>query len=274
MLLTIIVPTKNEEATIDGCVQSVAWAVADGQAELIVIDNFSTDETAAVAERAGARVVCHGPERSAQRNRGALQEAAGEYLLFLDADMRMPKATLMEILAAIGRPDGPDAMYVREAIKAPGVWGCVRNFERSFYDGTCIDGLRVIRRSVFAQVGGFDERMFAGEDWDLDRRILAATSKTSITSGALIHDEQRLTLRMYLEKKKYYASNFDTYREKWHNDETVRKQFGVGYRFWTVFMEAGKWRHSLSRPHLLIAVWWFKARIGLMYFAGRKRQNG
>lgn len=254
MLLSIIIPTKNEAANIVDCVSSFSEAVSRGVAEVIVVDNTSSDDTVRLAEGVGARIVSQGPERSSQRNRGALKEAISDYVFFVDADMRVPKETMTEIVALISVSDPPDALYVREQIAGCGFWARVRNFERSFYDATCIDGLRVIRRSLLAEVGGFDESLYAGEDWDLDRRLLARTSKTAITKNALIHDEGTFTLRGHLRKKQYYAKNFGAYCAKWNRDEIIRRQFGLRYRLLTVFMEKGKWRRSLARPDLLFGI--------------------
>ena len=265
MLLSVVVPTKNEAANIAECIRSFADAVSIGVAEIIVVDNSSSDATVVLAEEAGARVVSQGPERSAQRNRGALKEAIGDYVFFVDADMRVPKETTDEIAGLLSISDPPDALYVREQISGRGFWARVRNFERGFYDATCIDGLRVIRRSLLKEIGGFDESLYAGEDWDLDRRLLARTSKTAITKNALIHDEGAFTLRGHLRKKRYYAKNFGAYCAKWDHDEIIRKQFGLRYRLWTVFMEKGKWRRSLRRLDLMLGIWFYKSLVGMVF---------
>jgi glycosyltransferase involved in cell wall biosynthesis len=270
MLLTIIVPTRNEARNIEACLACVAWAAGEGQAEILVVDNSSSDGTPALAVRAGTRVIAQGPERSSQRNRGA-RDAAGDFVFFLDADMRVPRPTLEEIVNRLRVAEPPDALYVREHMVGEGWWTRVRNFERSFYDGTCIDGLRVIRRSLFQEIGGFDEALFAGEDWDLDRRLLSRTRNIAITGGALLHDEGRFSLVAHLRKKRYYAGNFGEYCRKWGHDATIRKQFGARYRFWTVFMEDGRWKRSLRRPDLLFGIWLYKALVGAVFFTGTRR---
>jgi glycosyltransferase involved in cell wall biosynthesis len=272
MLLTLIIPTRNEARNIRLCVDTVRWAAQEGFAEILVVDNGSTDQTVDLAREAGARVFTQGPERSAQRNRGA-REAAGDYLLFIDADMRVIRPTLEEVAARLRASEPPEALYIREQMAGEGWWVRVRNFERGFYNATCIDGLRVIRKSVFLAAGGFDEALYAGEDWDLDRRILALTGHVALTDGHLIHDEGRFSLRQFLRKKAYYGGNFGHYAKKWKWDATVRKQFGVRYRFWTVFMENGKWRRSLARPDLLAGVWLLKGMVGAAFWLAMRRSR-
>ena len=69
-MLSIIIPTKNEGCNISACINAVVWAQEKGSAEVIVVDNHSTDNTVAIARSLGVRVVPFGNERSFQRNRG------------------------------------------------------------------------------------------------------------------------------------------------------------------------------------------------------------
>lgn len=257
-MLSIIIPTRNEAHNIADCIKAVAWAQTTGSVEIIVVDNFSTDSTAALAGELGARVVQFGNERSCQRNRGGMVEARGEYLFFIDADMRVKRETLEEILALVNNGNPPNALYVREEMTGHSFLTRVRNFERSYYDATCIDGLRVVRRSLFLELKGFDETLCGPEDWDFDRRLLQKTDNVAITKGALLHNEGDVSLWRLIQKKQYYAGNMHVYRKKWGNDAVVRKQLGVAYRFLGVFFEDGKWKKSLSHPFMLISVWVYK----------------
>lgn len=268
--LSVIIPTRNEARHIADSVGGLRWAAETGRVEVIVVDNASGDGTPDLARAAGARVFEQGPERSAQRNRGA-REAGGQYVLFLDADMRLPRETLEEILQSIHGETAPDALYVREHIVGTGFWVRVRNFERGFYDGTCIDALRVIRRSLFLEVGGYDEAMYAGEDWDLDRRLLARHPRVAVTRHALEHHEGAFSLRRYLRKKHYYGGNYDVYCRRWNYDRTIRRQYGPRYRFWGVFVENGAWRRAIRHPLLILAIWYYKGLTGWVHTAGKWR---
>lgn len=291
LLLSIIIPVKNEARNIALCIDAFQGAVREGWAEILVVDNFSTDDTRRIAEAMGVRVIQQGPERSTQRNRG-WREAQGEYVFFVDADMRVPEATLREVRERIegtgfrvstfakvtadkqgsgdsGREAGArtsiDALFVREVRAGTSWWIKVRNFERSFYDATCIDGLRIIKRSLLAQVGGYDENLFAAEDWDLDRRILAITSHVALTDGHLIHDEGAFSFARHLKKKAYYSTNFSAYLTKWGQDAITRKQFGFSYRFFRVFFEHGKWKRAFSHPHYMLAIWIERLCVGIVF---------
>ncbi len=265
--LNVVVPTRNEAANITACLTAFAPYRDSGAVELLVVDNGSTDETCALAERAGARVFQQGPERSAQRNRGA-REAAAAFVMFLDADMVVESATIEEILAFLA--DGAtDALYVREIRTGSGIRTKARNFERSFYDATCIDAVRVVRKSIFDDAGGFDESLTSAEDWDLDRRILARTNRVHLTKGHLLHNERQLSLRRVLQKKVYYSQWFARYQEKWHHDALVRRQFGFYYRFIGVFVEHGKWTKILRHPILFGVMMFERVLVGTVYILKR-----
>ncbi len=96
--LTAIILTYNEAEHIEACIQSLAFADA-----CIVFDSFSTDETVTLAKAAGATIIQHVFENfSAQRN-AALDAIAGqsEWVLFVDADERVPDDLAQEILNVI-----------------------------------------------------------------------------------------------------------------------------------------------------------------------------
>lgn len=94
MKLSVIVLAKNESRHIRACLASAA-----GADELLVIDDFSDDDTASLALAAGAVVAQHRlADFSAQRN-FALGRATGDWVFFLDADERFSP----ELMAAVKR---------------------------------------------------------------------------------------------------------------------------------------------------------------------------
>ena len=206
MKLSVVITTKNEAANIENCIR--AFDAFRDDVEIIVVDNGSTDDTKAIAERLGVKVFDCGPERCAQRNFG-WRAARSEWVIVLDADMIVPRETIVEILeiaTAGSSTDAPVAYWIGETRTGDGFRVKARNFERSFYDGTCIDALRLFRKSVLSAVGGYDEKLLAGgEDWELDIRILATGAKCALLKGHLIHNEKRLSFKRMLEKKAYYS---------------------------------------------------------------------
>ncbi len=267
MKLAAVITTRNESANIANCIRAFDGFRKD--VEIIVVDNASTDDTKSIAASLGATVLDKGPERSAQRNLG-WQTAAADWVVILDADMILPKDTIEEMLAVAERSDSADAYWIPETRTGDGIRVKARNFERSFYDGTCIDALRLYRKSILQKTGGYDEKLIAGpEDWELDIRVLETGAKCEVLSKGLIHNEKRLSMKRMLEKKAYYTKSFAAYQEKWKGHPAVKKQFSPWYRFVGVFFENGKWRKLLRHPVLATVMYFERFAVGIVYLVNR-----
>lgn len=95
-MVTVVIPTRNEERHVAAAIRSAFDA---GAAEVIVVDGGSTDATTAVAAEAGARVLAGEPMRSKQLNLGA-REAAHDTIVFLHADTILPAGAAAAVLAS------------------------------------------------------------------------------------------------------------------------------------------------------------------------------
>ena len=261
--VSVIVTTKNEECNIGACLESVARQSIP-PLEMIVVDNNSTDQTSEIAKQYGAQVYQFGPERSAQRNYG-VEHAKGQYILYLDADMRLSQGVLKDCVNRCEADSEISGIYIPEIIVGEGFWIKVRRFERSFYDGTVIDAVRFVPKLAFQKVDGFDLRFTGPEDWDFDKKV-RGLGKTIVSNTYLEHFEGDFDLKHYLSKKKYYSKGFDTYTEKWGKDDPdIRKQLSPWYRFVAVFVEKGKFLKLLGHPILTLGMFYLRFRVGFVY---------
>ena len=279
--------------------------------EIIVVDNNSTDKTKEIAKRYTDKVYNKGPERSAQRNYGMIDKAKGKYVMYLDADMILSSTVIekavekLESSSLKHRPstishqslsDSIVALYVPEIVLGNSFWNRVRRFERSFYDGTAVDCVRIIRKDIFKKVGGFDLSMTGPEDWDLDKKVRKAgktavlcrynfdkisrqvknlnyerdslvNQLTKLSPKPLIyHNETEFNLKKYLQKKQYYSKNFDLYFQGWGKDDPdIKKQFGLWYRYLGVFLENKKWHRLISHPFLAMGMYVLRTMVGINY---------
>lgn len=105
MKLSIIIPAYNAEAYLPQCLDSILAQEHRG-CEVIVVDDGSTDGTAALLERYPDVKVIHQENRgmSTARNRG-LDEARGEYILFVDSDDLLTDGALATLVAEFGGED-------------------------------------------------------------------------------------------------------------------------------------------------------------------------
>jgi glycosyltransferase involved in cell wall biosynthesis len=173
--LSFIVPAHNEEALLAGTLESVKTAAdSSGRSyEIVVVDDASTDGTAEIARAHDCRLVqVNLRQIAAVRNAGARQ-AAGQILVFVDADTILPPKTLAAAIDAIksGAVGGgaklafhgrtPTWVHIilpfinfacRRARLAPGCF-------------------LFARKDAFEAISGFDERYFAAEEWVLSQAL-------------------------------------------------------------------------------------------------------
>ena len=86
MILSVVIITQNEEANIGRTLVSVQPLVADGKGEIIVVDSGSTDRTVEIAKSFGAKVFIEEWKGYAAQKNWAIDKAAGDWILSLDAD--------------------------------------------------------------------------------------------------------------------------------------------------------------------------------------------
>jgi glycosyltransferase involved in cell wall biosynthesis len=272
MQVSIIIATKNEEDNIAKCLNSLAQQdFPQDNFEIIIVDNNSTDKTKQIIDgfskkltSLNLKIFNRDPERSAQRNFG-VEKSSGKYFLYLDADMQLGKDTIRECAEKMEKSPELIALYIPETIMGEKFFSRVRRFERKFYDGTAIDAVRFIKKDKFLEAGEFDEKLYAGEDWDLDKR-LAKLGKFDVVKSPLFHDESEFTLAKYINKKKYYSKNLDAYIAKWGKDDPdIKKQLGLFYRYFGVFTENGKWKKLLRHPILTFSMYFLRFLVGVKF---------
>jgi len=263
--ISIIIPTYNSSRTLKDCLESIINQTYPlDKLEIIVVDNNSSDKSRQIAQNYTDKIVSTSMDRSAARNYGA-GISNGDYLLFLDSDMILSRNVIIESVQHFLKDKNLAGIYIPECVVGQGYFIKVRNFERSFYNATCIDAIRILPRSIFLKSGGFDINLIAGEDWDLDRRIQSFGCFDLIQSP-LYHNEGGFKLKPYLTKKNFYSKSIDRYIEKYGiDDPIIKKQIGIIYRFWGVFTENGKWKKLLMHPILTVSMYLNRCLVGITY---------
>lgn len=237
-LVSIIVPTRNSATTLDACLRSVKAQSYD-PVELIVVDRDSTDGTKDIAKQYTKRVYNHGPERCAQRNLGA-RKAKGEYLVMIDSDMELSRDVIKASVDKIRSDKNIKEIVIPEESFGKGFWARCKRLERSFYVGVSwIEAARFFDKNSYEQVGGYDETMVSGEDWDLSKRIEKLGGIANI-SEFIYHNEGRIKLLRSLKKKYYYAQHAKAYLAKNREPSAVSAQVGPVQRYKLFFSRPAK----------------------------------
>lgn len=185
MILSVIVPTLNEEKNIPACLRSLR---DDLGGEVIVVDGDSADATVAVALEANGRV-WHGPRGLAQQCNFAAARARGDVLFFLSADCVAPTGYERAIAQVMQSPYAAGGTFQLD-LDDPGLIYRAITFGGNFRSRYLRIGLGdqglFVRKSVFTKVGGMRENSripFLQLCTDLKRegefRILNAAVKSS-----------------------------------------------------------------------------------------------
>src|SRR5574341_797643 len=170
-MVSVIVPTKNSAQFLELCLESIKKQSYQ-PLELIVVDNYSEDETPHIAKKYADQFFQKGPERSAQRNFG-VQNSHGEYVLIIDSDMVLDSSVVSDGVNVVKKDPMIKAVIIPETSVGEGFWAKCKALERSCYLGDeLIEAARFFEKKIFFEFGGYDERIHGGgEDWDLPERM-------------------------------------------------------------------------------------------------------
>ena len=185
-VISIVVVSYNSGHILDECLDRLP-----GNAEIIVVDNASSDDSITVAQRHPVRIVSLPENVGYGRacNRGA-DAASGKFILFLNPDVRFDAGSIAKLAEAAERypgaaafaprlikPDG-SAVFQDSSILCSPPHNKSKPRHRPAGD-CCVESMSgaamFCRREAFFGVGGFDERIFLYyEDDDLCRRLRKA----------------------------------------------------------------------------------------------------
>jgi glycosyltransferase involved in cell wall biosynthesis len=165
-MLSFIVPAYNEELELPGALRAIQNAAGNHPFEMIVVDDSSSDRTAMIAHEHGASVVSIQRRHiAAARNAGA-RVAMGNVFFFVDADTRIEPAHVTDALDALRKGASGGGAWLRFDRKVP-FWADVifRMFSVIYFSsGLAAGAFLFTTRDNFFAAGGFDEKLFAGEE--------------------------------------------------------------------------------------------------------------
>jgi GT2 family glycosyltransferase len=282
-LVSVVIPTRNRAGLLAGALESVA-SQSHRPLEVIVVDDGSTDETAQVFEawrlqqsrdrRLTVRMVRSDEVgANAARNLGC-EEATGELVAFLDSDDRWDR-----------RKVACQVQRLNERPQAAGVYCGVQNRRldtgevaspppRSYPEGDLLRQLLVcdvtaptscwlLRLACLEEVGGFDERLPARQDWDLWIRLaekykIVAVPQVLVDEGQ--HPGERIRsnpTRELLAHRMIFQKHRST-RKSLPLSVTLAAQSAMFRRRGRVMFHHGlSWPRAFSWGIAAVAVWPF-----------------
>jgi glycosyltransferase involved in cell wall biosynthesis len=182
--IAVITPVKNGRQYLRDAIDGVLGQQYPGL-EIIVVDDGSTDGSAAIAKSMGCRVLeSHGIGPAGARNAG-IRASNADFLLFLDADDLQGSYSLKAVVdALLSEPAAGFAQgYIQNFRTEPN--GSMHVFTKPYRFinlGSCL-----WRRSVFDTVGLFDESLRFGEDQDLFMRCWERDIQRVLMHSIMLH---------------------------------------------------------------------------------------
>ncbi|OLD05357.1 MAG: hypothetical protein AUJ07_01600 [Crenarchaeota archaeon 13_1_40CM_3_53_5] len=212
-LISVIVPTFNSSENVRTCIESLRNQ-SYPNIEIIVVDNHSTDKTREIVQSFGVEPLIAGPERSSQVNYG-VRCAKGMYVYRVDSDFFINRDVIKECVEQCEK-HGLDAIAVHN-VSDPSVsfWSRVRKFERDMHRGG--EGniaVRFVRTDVWLKLGGLDEFLVAGEDYDFHNRFLKEGYRYGLVDSYEVHLGEPKTLRDVAIKHYMYGKTILRYAKK------------------------------------------------------------
>lgn len=189
MRISFVIPAYNEEQRLPQCLASVERELARTpcDAEVIVVNNASTDRTGELARNYSWVRVVDEPHKGLVRARHAgLMASTGEIIANIDSDTMLPEGWLATVLAEFSKDErlaalsGPFiyydlSLFHRVLARIFYIFGYLSHFinQHIFRAGAMLQGGNfIVRRTHLEQAGGFDTSIeFYGEDTDVARRI-------------------------------------------------------------------------------------------------------
>jgi len=166
-MISIIIPTLNEEKYLSGLLESIK-SQKYKDIEIIVADNGSSDKTKDIAKNYGCKITAGGlPGRG--RNLGA-RIAKGEVLLFLDADVTLPAEFFKKTVSEFEKRGLDVASFKIVSRKGnkliKGSFDALYNWPSTLLQDVLPHGAMgiMVKRKIFDKVGGFDEKIKLAED--------------------------------------------------------------------------------------------------------------
>ncbi|MBU2706632.1 glycosyltransferase [Zooshikella marina] len=212
---SIIMPMFNEAEHIQRCLSAMLSAIQNRkECQLTVVDNGSTDNSVQLVQQQGVTVLEKKQLAIGQlRNEGA-EDAKGEWLVFVDADIEVPvdwfkyvdgviEEGFAQVFAFVDIAPDSAPWYAR-------AWALRVLTRRG--QVTSVDTLPgrnlIVSREAFEQVDGFDSTLITGEDKDLIRRLRAqGASALSIPHPKLLHWGYERSFYSWLRKEYWRQSS-------------------------------------------------------------------
>jgi GT2 family glycosyltransferase len=275
--VSVVVCTYNGARTLERCLEELA-CVDYPDFEVIVVDDGSTDASAAIAARHSCWLISTENRGLANARNTGMREASGEIVAYLDDDahpdphwLRYLVATMEDgDFAGAGGPnlppqdDGPVARCVAEAPGGP-IHVLLSDREAEHVPGCNM----AFRRAALERLDGFDPQFrVAGDDVDICWRLQEAGHRLGFSPAAVVWHARRPSVRAYLRQQRGYGAAEALLERKWPGRYGVR-----GHARWKGRLYGRGLLSGLARDRIYFGTWGSQP-FQALYGAGPARLSG
>jgi glycosyltransferase involved in cell wall biosynthesis len=212
--VSIIIPTNNAGETIEECLRSIHGQNYPSY-EVIIVDNFSNDDTLETAKEFGAKTIRQRCNPAQARNI-AVDNSTGKYLLFLDSDQVLSATVVAECVERCENKK-IGMIIIPEVFIGKGFWSscsaawknCYEEAERLYGDKIdIIHNLpRFFVKKEITRAGILDNPLPWGEDYDLYRKLRKANVREAECKSKIYHHEPTSAKDTLIKNLRYGKSN-------------------------------------------------------------------
>ncbi len=278
-MISVIIPAYNAAKTIGNCVRALMRQSVDRASyEIIVVDDGSTDETAAVAEAAGAQVIRRPHQGPAAARNAGVAAARGELVLFTDADCEPAPDWIEQMSAPFADPEVTGAKGTYRTRQREWMARFVQVEYEDKYDRLAqqsrIDFVdtysAAYRPSVCLENGGFDPVFSTAsvEDQEFSFRLAQKGYRLVFVPAAVVYHQHDRTASEYA-RRKFGIGYWKALLVRWHPEkvlsdshtpQTLKAQIlllgllGLALIAWPVWPGAGWGALSIAAAFVLTAI--------------------
>lgn len=204
-LLTVVIPAKNEEKFIGPTLDAlVNQSYITPATPIYIADAGSTDHTLQMIDKYEGKLnirLVKGGLPAVGRNNGA-RYANTKYIAFMDADIELGENDTLEKAVKLAAENDLDLVTTRIRCKNGNridnfFWSAHNFLSRLKIFGAYATGMfMIIKSQTFSKLGGFDETVTLGEDWELTHNI--HRPKFSVCNSFILTTNRRFVSKGYL----------------------------------------------------------------------------
>lgn len=269
--VSFVIPAFNESANIGHTLDSI-WAAKDllEISEIVVLDNESSDDTAAIASAKGAKVLSVSGGPVARLRNIGVGNSSGDIIVFLDADVSLTDEWRQHIVSALHDLQENSFVLTGSHCSPPAkadnifekFWFASFDHSASSHLGT---GHMIMTRQLFLAVEGFSESLETGEDYDICARVkrIGGVIKENACLR-VIHNDFPKTIGTFIRREIWHGKGDTTSLKLMLKSKVVIAS--VIFMFLHLFFLAG-----LFLPNLAILLFSFVFLAGLLFVVSFKK---